>query len=115
MFTFAYNGGITRTLGRLRDHVRSEGLDLTIDARPKGRMPIKARCADLFVIQVRGGLNDCAVPGLHVDPKNRQLSLDWKALFNLYFNDKVCRSRLLKYDDVSILTSSMSIICTKKT
>ena len=72
-------------------------------------MSIKERCTGVFIIQVRGGLNDCAVPSLHVDPKKREVSLDWKALFNLYFSDKANRVDLVNCDAVSNVFVMISV------
>lgn len=46
------------------------------------------RCSDIFIIQVRGGLSDCAVQDLHIDPKKHEISLDWRLLFREYFKEK---------------------------
>ncbi|CAD6577873.1 MAG: hypothetical protein ASARMPRED_008436 [Alectoria sarmentosa] len=42
----------------------------------------------MFVIQVRAGLNDCAVPGLKIDQEKRELSFDWIGLFSRFFRER---------------------------
>lgn len=39
----------------------------------------------MFVIQVRAGLNDCAVPGLKIDQGKREISFDWVGLFSCFY------------------------------
>ncbi|KAL9132583.1 MAG: hypothetical protein Q9175_006243 [Cornicularia normoerica] len=42
----------------------------------------------MFVIQVRAGLNDCAVPGLKIDQEEREISFDWTGLFSRFFCER---------------------------
>lgn len=42
----------------------------------------------MFVIQVRAGLNDCAVPGLRIDQEQREISLYWIGLFSRFFGER---------------------------
>ncbi|KAF6232910.1 hypothetical protein HO173_008873 [Letharia columbiana] len=42
----------------------------------------------MFVIQVRAGLNDCAVPGLTIDQEQHEISLDWIGLFSRFFGER---------------------------
>lgn len=42
----------------------------------------------MFVIQVRAGLNDCAVPGLKIDQDRREVSLNWIGLFSRFFRER---------------------------
>ncbi len=42
----------------------------------------------IFVIQVRAGLNDCAVPGLKIDQDKREVSLDWLGLMSHFFRER---------------------------
>ena len=42
----------------------------------------------IFVIQVRAGLNDCAIPGLKIDQDQREVSLDWSGMFSHFFRER---------------------------
>ena len=42
----------------------------------------------MFVIQVRAGLNDCAVPGLRIDQNRHEISLDWMGLFSRFYGER---------------------------
>ncbi len=42
----------------------------------------------MFVIQVRAGLNDCAVPGLKIDQDKREISFNWVELFSRFFGER---------------------------
>ena len=42
----------------------------------------------IFVIQVRAGLNDCAVPGLKIDQEKREISFEWVGLFSHFFCER---------------------------
>lgn len=46
------------------------------------------RTEGIFVIQVRAGLNDCAVPGLKIDREAREVSLDWRLLYSRFFGER---------------------------
>ena len=53
----------------------------------------------LFVVQLRAGLNDCAVPGLKIDQENREISLSWRWLCSRFFSER--RAMDLDQDVVS--------------
>ena len=42
----------------------------------------------MFVVQVRAGLNDCAVPGLKIDQEKREISFNWIELFSRMFSER---------------------------
>lgn len=42
----------------------------------------------MFVIQVRAGLNDCAVPDLRIDEEKREISLNWIGLFSRFYGEQ---------------------------
>ena len=65
-----------------------------------GRLRLIENSRGVFVVQVRGGLSDCAVPGLHIDRKKHKLSLEWKALFRHFFTQKRLQLETVKQDPV---------------
>ena len=42
----------------------------------------------LFVVQVRAGLNDCAIPGLKIDQVKCEISFKWTELFDRMFSER---------------------------
>ena len=70
---------------------------------PSSRMRIIEATAGLFVVQIRGGLNDCATPALNIDFKNHEVSCDWKDLFTQYFQEKRVASLVLENEGVRML------------
>ena len=42
----------------------------------------------MFVVQLRAGLSDCAVPGLKIDQEKREISLNWIELFGRMFSER---------------------------
>ena len=90
-----------RILSNIRDAVRSPGLDGPSQIQRKGRLPTIDRCRGVFVTQIRGGLNDCAVPSLNIDLKKHELSIEWKALFSEFFHDKDRTKAVIQANAVS--------------
>ena len=42
----------------------------------------------MFVVQVRAGLSDCAIPGMKIDQAKREISFNWTALFERMFSER---------------------------
>lgn len=59
-------------------------------------MPLIEHCTGLFVVQIRGGLNDCAVLALHIDATKCELSVDWRGLFAQFFNERRITEEILE-------------------
>lgn len=75
-------------LGKLRDELRVRRSSNPDQSKRQGRLATIEQCSGTFIVQIRGGFNDCPVPSLHVDPKKYKVSMDWKTLFGQFFNDK---------------------------
>ena len=90
-----------RILKNIRDEVRAPGLDGPKPSQRRGRLPTIERCGGVFVTQIRGGLSDCVVRSLHIDPKKHELSIEWKALFSEFFHDKVLTEAVIQANPVS--------------
>jgi hypothetical protein len=71
----------------------------------KGKLGSRLRLYEntvaLSLVQIRGGLDDCAMPSLGIDPKKRVISLEWKDLFTRFFGGKMMADRVLKEAPVS--------------
>ena len=72
----------------LRDNIWRGRLGEADKSRPGGRLRLLEYSFGLFVVQIRGGLNDCVVSGLSIDQKNGELSLEWRDLFAQFFKEK---------------------------
>lgn len=79
---------VTRIIRNIRNEVGLGVGGIASRTQPANRMRMIEHCIGLFVIQVRGGLNDCAVTKLHIHMKNREVSLEWKDLFRHFFRGK---------------------------
>ena len=90
-----------RVLGNLRDDLWAKESTEPTQFQHQGRIPTIKKCTGRFVVQIRGGLNDCAISGLHLDPKKHQLSLDWKALVKDFFCDKYLTREVGRSSNVS--------------
>ena len=55
---------------------------------PKSRLRMYDNTRGIFLTQVRGGLRDCAMPSLTIEPKKHKISVDWKDLFTQFFGEK---------------------------
>ena len=42
----------------------------------------------MFVVQVRGVVGDCALPGLSINATRNELSFEWKKLFDQIFGER---------------------------
>ena len=80
----------------LRDNVGLGRLGEADKSRPGGRLRLFKHSSGLFVVQIRGGLNDCVVPSLSIDQKNGELSLEWRDLFARFFEEKKMAKGILK-------------------
>ena len=54
----------------------------------------------MFVVQVRAGLNDCAIPGLKINQKKREISFNWIELFDRMFSER----KALQEKDLGIVS-----------
>lgn len=79
---------VNRVLGNLRDKAGLGVGGVASQSQSKSRLRTIEHCTGLFVVQVRGGLNDCAVTRLHIHMKNREVSIEWKHLFGHFFREK---------------------------
>lgn len=70
-------------------------------SRPGGRLRLFEQTSGLFIVQIRGGLNDCVVPGLSIDQKKGELSFEWRDLFARFFEEKKMAQCLLKDEQVA--------------
>ena len=55
----------------------------------------------LFTIQIRGGMNDCAIPGLRINQDHQEVSLEWRDLFTRFFGEQKMMVDVLNNDPVS--------------
>ncbi len=78
----------TRILRNLRNEAILGAGGLAKQTRPASRLRTIESSTGLFIIQVRGGLNDSAVTKLHIDVKNGEVSFEWKELFKHFFREK---------------------------
>ena len=86
-----------RDLSRhLRDNAGPARLGEADKSRPGGRLRLFENSAGLFVVQIRGGLSDCMVPGLSINQKNGKLSFEWRDLFARFFGEKKTAESILK-------------------
>jgi len=76
------------------------------------RMRLYENTAGLGLVQVRGGLDDCAMPILGIDPKKRVISLEWKDLFTRFFGGKMVAARVLGQAPVSHHELSVNLFLT---
>ncbi len=87
-----------------------------LDEADKGklgsRIRLYANTVGLSLVQIRGGLDDCAMPSLGIDPKKRVISLEWNDLFTRFFGGKVMADRVLKQAPVSRPELSLSLFLT---
>ena len=98
IFTFPFDDDRYKRSSYIWAEFTSSEMDGVTQLRP----PIGVRCVDMFITQVRGGLNDCSVPGLHIDALKREFSFEWKTLYDLFFSDKACRKLLIEEHAVSV-------------
>lgn len=78
----------TRIVRNLRNEAILGAGGLAKQTRPASRLRTIESSTGLFIIQVRGGLNDSAVTKLHIDVKNSEVSFEWKELFRHFFREK---------------------------
>ena len=86
----------------LRDNAGLGRLGEADKSRPGGRLRLFEHSSGLFVIQIRGGLNDCVVPGLSIDQKKGELSFEWRDLFARFFEEKKMAEGVLKNSQVGL-------------
>ncbi len=64
-------------------------------SRSSNRLRLVEYARRIFIVQVRGGLNDCALPALQINHERHELSVDWKWLFGRFFaRKKMIRTEL---------------------
>lgn len=68
---------------------------------PGSRIGLYENTVGLSLVQIRGGLDDCAMSNLCIDPKKRVISLEWKDLFTRFFGGKMMADRILEQALVS--------------
>ena len=83
-----HSKGQTKILQNLRDIAGPARLCSLDESGSTDRLRITENTTGLFIVQIRQGLSDVGIPKLNIDPKKRVLSLDWKELFNRFFNDR---------------------------
>ena len=93
----------------LRDNAGLGRLGEADKSRPGGRLRLFEHCSGLFVVQIRGGLNDFAVPGLSIDQKKGELSFEWRDLFARFFEEKKMAKGVLKDAPVGLGSPSRQI------
>lgn len=74
------------------------------------RIRLYENTVGLGLVQIRGGLDDCAMPSLGIDPRKRVISLEWKDLFTRFFGGKMMADRVLEQAPVSDLEFSLSLL-----
>ena len=55
---------------------------------PGRRVRLFDKTVGLSLVQIRGGLHDCALPSLIIDQTKREITLEWNNLFTRFFSEK---------------------------
>ena len=74
-------------------------------SKPGNRMRLYEDNVGLFVVQIRGALDDGALPGLGINEKNLEVSIIWKELFARFFGEKKMIESVLENSPVGRLVS----------
>ena len=82
---------------RRRIFGRSEGRGLPSFPIPEFEL---VATEGMFVVQVRAGLNDCAIPGLKINQAKREISFNWTELFERMFSER----KALQEKDIGIVS-----------
>ena len=64
----------------------------------------------MFVVQVRAGLNDCAIPGLKIDQEKREISFNWIELLDRLFSER----KALQEKDLGIVSHHYTLRSTSQ-
>ena len=72
----------------------SPGPSTNARVEPHPSLPYEDRSLSKLnlIVQIRGGLNDSAVPELRVDTKNREISFNWIGLFTYFFGEEILQN-----------------------
>lgn len=84
-----------RILGYVEEKLGTGRLGRIDGSGPRSRLRLYDDTAGLFLTQVRGGLRDCVMPGVTIEPKRHKISIDWKDLFTQYFSEKNVANKIL--------------------
>lgn len=86
----------------LRDNAGLGRMGEADRSKSGGRLRLFEHSSGLFVVQIRGGLNDCVVPGLSIDQQKGELSFEWRDLFARFFEEKKMVECVLKDAQVGL-------------
>ena len=82
----------------------------------KGKLGNRIRLCEstvgLCLVQIRGTVDDCAMPSLDIDLKKRVISLEWKDLFTRFFGGKMMADGVLEQAPVSDREHPMNLFLT---
>jgi hypothetical protein len=93
----------------LRDNAGLGRMGEADKSKPGGRLRLFEHSFGLFVVQIRGGLNDCVVPSLSIDQQKGELSFEWRDLFARFFEEKKMAECVLKDAQVGLASPSRQI------
>lgn len=77
-----------KTFERLRAEAGSGRLGEADKSVPGSRIRLFESPVRMFVVQVRGSVGDCALPALNIDHGKRELSCEWRDLFDRFFGER---------------------------
>lgn len=77
-----------KTFERLRAEAGSGRLGEADKSVPGSRIRLFESPVRMFVVQVRGSVGDCALPALNIDAGKRELSCEWRDLFDRFFGER---------------------------
>ena len=72
----------------LQDQIGAGMLSQADKSIPGSRIRFFESPVGMFVVQVRGVVGDCALPGLSINASRNELSFEWKKLFNRIFGER---------------------------
>ena len=103
----------SQVLAILRHVLGSQVVADASQSQPASRLGTGERCTDLFMVQVRGGLNDCAVTNLQLHMMEDEISIEWKELFTEFFGEKDIVDKILKEAPVILRSPFRRILIIK--
>lgn len=64
----------------------------------------------VFVVQLRGALNDSDVPAVKVDAERHEVSMDWKTMFTSFFTQKLAANKLQKFVSLRFVAAHLILL-----